>query len=931
MAYIPSNDYLTKSKSLGIIWKSYIKVLPDNITISSDDYLQSWSLKNDVYDEKTGKLIGNAVSRMLDLQFINTNIYNVENKEIELYLGVVTNPQEDETDWVVEYVPYGKFIVQPVENHELPSQTKFTAYDYMIKLNGLFDGTGLTAPITLQQLFVHIATKNGLGIGTGSFYNGNFVIDSIDGFSQFTYRELLSSIAKLSGTVATINRTNQLSLNSFGNSLIETIDKNNYFTFEKSNKYGPLNELVLNSYDIDGENVTIQDEQGIIDNGLMSLNVQEKIFTNTQDLRTLAITDLWTALHNLEYVPLQTKASTYNWLDPLDKIIVKGLDDTSYSTYVFNQLSTYNGGFKNEIKAFALTQSQVENKYIPKEEITLQRAEISVNKANAEIELKVSKDEVVSSINLSPEMIKINSEKIALEGYTTINNTFGVDLDGNVLIGDTTNPVFYNLCPNSSALYGLAETQSYSMAYDGTTGIRAKTGDLSYYYAFESGGFWEIINHTSTTSNQYLSLKTFDVDSSKTYKVSLVAELNKYGQFVPNLGTFVYYDIEVNIDEYDDTNTLISYQNMFVGTDLTFADYTKLSYDYTPTNANVKKSCIYIKIFLGGMPLFPVSEEIKLQIGDILVDDFSSIRDWTPKVGERLQGSLQITPTSLKIFDEDKTTLLFKLSKSGIKTSLDINAGNTNSFHNLYGKLMVESGIDIPNGYLDVSGNIEGTNISVVDTTTTDKVRITGTNDVTLTSTNHPLQIGPTSGLNIAIDGNEIMARNNGVVSELHLNNEGGPVFVNNKEIRVTADIAVAYVNTTPFTMTWGTGWTKQRVPFNAANILGTRLTLDATNKGIKIGAGVSNVRITGNFNFFNNSGTAGDMAIYIHKNGVDQANISYFTGTTAVTHMPMGCSEIYLNVAQNDLITMEVISGTASTKNVFGYLTTTLTVEVIE
>lgn len=49
-----------------------------------------------------------------------------------------------------------------------------------------------------------------------------------------------------------------------------------------------------------------------------------------------------------------------------------------------------------------------------------------------EVNKKVGKNEVVSSINLTPEQVKINANKIALEGYTTINNGFSIDLDGNM-------------------------------------------------------------------------------------------------------------------------------------------------------------------------------------------------------------------------------------------------------------------------------------------------------------------------------------------------------------------------------------------------------------------------------------------------------------------------------------------------------------------
>ncbi len=52
--------------------------------------------------------------------------------------------------------------------------------------------------------------------------------------------------------------------------------------------------------------------------------------------------------------------------------------------------------------------------------------------------------------------------------------------------------------------------------------------------------------------------------------------------------------------------------------------------------------------------------------------------------------------------------------------------------------------------------------------------------DVTLSSTNHAATFGADNGLNVAIDGNEIIARNNGSVSDLHLQADGGQVSIHN-------------------------------------------------------------------------------------------------------------------------------------------------------
>lgn len=50
----------------------------------------------------------------------------------------------------------------------------------------------------------------------------------------------------------------------------------------------------------------------------------------------------------------------------------------------------------------------------------------------------VSSQEIISAINLSPEEIKIQSPKISLEGYTTINEGFSVDEEGNMTCNDAT-------------------------------------------------------------------------------------------------------------------------------------------------------------------------------------------------------------------------------------------------------------------------------------------------------------------------------------------------------------------------------------------------------------------------------------------------------------------------------------------------------------
>ena len=55
---------------------------------------------------------------------------------------------------------------------------------------------------------------------------------------------------------------------------------------------------------------------------------------------------------------------------------------------------------------------------------------------NGEIDLRVRKDEVISSINLSPELIKIEAPNIALEGIITANGNVKIDEFGNIEVNN---------------------------------------------------------------------------------------------------------------------------------------------------------------------------------------------------------------------------------------------------------------------------------------------------------------------------------------------------------------------------------------------------------------------------------------------------------------------------------------------------------------
>lgn len=74
----------------------------------------------------------------------------------------------------------------------------------------------------------------------------------------------------------------------------------------------------------------------------------------------------------------------------------------------------------------------------------------------------------------------------------------------------------------------------------------------------------------------------------------------------------------------------------------------------------------------------------------------------------------------------------------------------------------------------------------VQDPTVSGNMRLTNTNDVSLTSTNHAFQIGATATTNLRMDQNEIMAANNGSTATLYIQNDGGDIGLGNTGTTIT-------------------------------------------------------------------------------------------------------------------------------------------------
>ena len=122
-------------------------------------------------------------------------------------------------------------------------------------------------------------------------------------------------------------------------------------------------------------------------------------------------------------------------LDSENNIVVLDKENIEYCGRVdLHTFESPNGTF---IKIKYFDDLQYEVKYMEKNEFTnsfLLYNELSstIELLNNSISLKVDKNGIISAINMSEEEIAILASKIKMEGYTTINNGFSIDLEGNM-------------------------------------------------------------------------------------------------------------------------------------------------------------------------------------------------------------------------------------------------------------------------------------------------------------------------------------------------------------------------------------------------------------------------------------------------------------------------------------------------------------------
>ena len=365
------------------------------------------------YVDTDSLVIGQFVARTFngEIKNINRDLL-IENKEIEVRMGVMVG---DTTTWY----SLGNFLITKPEEDDVKDKMTFKSMDYTKKFNKKFDPSSVAFPCTALELATAVCNQCGVELATTDFTNANFIIENNQYVEDESCRKVMQDIGKLAYSWVRIGWDNKCYIDFEVKTEVEDyniITNDEYYDFSKQQKqFGVVNRVVVGMKDVDGENVAVQDDDSIAENGLCELHIYDNNLTYTPELRQQVIEGA-KRLFGLKYVPVEVNTVGHPWLIGNELVRIIDMDGNAVDTYPFDRTIEYMGHIKTKLVSKAETQTQHE--YVNNNTLgdLLNRTKLVVDKQNKTIQAVVEQSDETSK--------KVAEFGITLDGISSsVSNT----------------------------------------------------------------------------------------------------------------------------------------------------------------------------------------------------------------------------------------------------------------------------------------------------------------------------------------------------------------------------------------------------------------------------------------------------------------------------------------------------------------------------
>lgn len=381
----------------------------------------------------------NSINPLFNSNLFKTTCKSVQidcntNIPVKNWISVKIGAYDVEED-NYEYLNFGKYLI--VEEPTFQADTNsylITAYDKMIESMIKYDDNPLnvTFPIKHKDLVIAICEK----------FEWDYILEDYPNYDKeikkdfykgqnLTYRDVLDDLNGVCGGSFMFDTRNVFILKRLTetNQIVDDNDLKD-INVDFKEKYGIVNSLTITT----NKNVVLnnrEDEQSIEENGKTEFNIDDNYILNysTDEF----IDNIFNEIKGLEYYLYDVDSTGLLIFDPLDIFAFRhnGID---YKTIMLN----------DDIK---LSQGLVETTYIEKEEAIekeyiktdkdknkLNNALISLDKANAEIVLKVDSNGRIAQVRLDGDaeegtVIDIDADQVNLTAEDVLNLIAGNEIN----------------------------------------------------------------------------------------------------------------------------------------------------------------------------------------------------------------------------------------------------------------------------------------------------------------------------------------------------------------------------------------------------------------------------------------------------------------------------------------------------------------------
>ena len=297
-----------------------------------------------------------------------------------------------------EYLDYGNYIVYSSEKQEDTSSYKIVCYDKLLYSMKQNEALGITYPLSVRDYINALCTKIGLEFKNKNdeFANFDRILDKeLYAGLDYTYRDIFDELAQVTASTICLDKNDKVEIRYISNTAVDTIDENflKDINVNFGEKFGPINSIVL-SRSYESDNVYLQNEESIAQNGLCEIKIKDNQIMNWND-RSDYLPDILEKLNGLEYYLNDFSSTGIAYLDLCDRYNINVFNNT-YSCVMFNDELDVTQGLEEAIHTDMPEETETDYTKADKTDRKINNVSLIVDKQQQEITALAEKIQDIS-------------------------------------------------------------------------------------------------------------------------------------------------------------------------------------------------------------------------------------------------------------------------------------------------------------------------------------------------------------------------------------------------------------------------------------------------------------------------------------------------------------------------------------------------------